>query len=145
MSQPPDYLQRCVVFKARACALTEAWHCDVDPPRSPAFAFFFPHEWKLIKSKVEDDNHARRCRTPALKQTRGFWGDKSLLLQQLHRDSRGSYCEWKWSPISSLMREFSSFWFKCTTCLSTNGVGESCTHAGGWTNAIDGHIQHHKI
>lgn len=94
---------------------------------------------------MEDDNHARRCRTPALKQTRGFWGDKSLLLQQLHGDSRGSYCEWKWSPISSLMREFSLFWFKCTTCLSTNGAGESCTHAGGWTNVIGGHIQHHNI
>lgn len=104
----------------------------------------------IIKTRKINENYdfraiSRRCGTPALKQTWGFWGDKSLLLQQLHTDSRESYRKWKWSPISSLMGEYSSSWIKCTTCLSTNGAEENSIQTGGWRNIRTEYGQHHKI
>lgn len=46
-------------------------------------------------------------RTSIVKQMLGLLWDKSLLLQQLHTESRGCYCrKWKWSPTITCVALF---------------------------------------
>lgn len=67
---------------------------------------WFSYNNRTIKSP-ENKKIKKTCRISTVKQMLGLLSDKSLLLQQLHTESRVCYCrKWKWSPTITCVALF---------------------------------------